>query len=456
MTSTIWPMLENCCSPCNNCPEEWETLKAEILEADECSWWCWGCCWGGCRDNCWINIQSTNECLEVNTSECGVIKLTSHCPPIVTAWDNVTVEVEECQEENCSLNYIVSANCEDEKVKACSWDTTPGYLNQKLEEWYGINIDPVGCDWSTNSKLRISIDEDILPEYDYPEIIVHDDSKLIKATYWWANWHEIWISDEETTSYDNNVCIGFLYDKDIKVIFDSNLNATTIERVNSHDWWWTVCTWNTAMATHQWIKILESWYYRVFWQLTVQNNLRVYPTPPEDYFINLWRAFLKLTRVWADKPYLLATAKHWAYWRQILLTWGRWINISTDWEISFTWGSVSMSVPEWWWSVSWTVNANAWWWTQSNTGFDWPWMTLNIDCYVDLYKDDVLTLWYRAQSNMFASNGQEWHFRFVWASDPSTEFDNRLFGWTELGVQFIAPKLFQAWESNKFFSPITQ
>ena len=464
MTTTANPLLENCCSPCNKCPDDGEILNVDLLPADECSGPCWGCCWGWCHDNQGINIQSTNDCLVVDTSECGVVKLTAECPKptYVKAWQNITVQdvtpPDDCYIDgwDCWVKWWWEINATDEKVKACSWDTTPWYLNQKLEEWYWINIYPVGCDWSTNSKLRISIDEDILPEYDYPEIIVHNDSKLINTTYGWANWHEIWISDKETTSYDNNVCIGFLYDKDVEVEFNSGLNAKTIEWVSDHDSWRTVCTGNSAMATHQWIKILESWYYRVFWQLTVQNNLWDV-TDRDKYFINLWRAFMRLTtnRKWSSESWLLGTAKHWAYWRQVLLTWWNWINISTDWVISFTWGSVSMNVPEWWWTVSWTVHASAWWW-QPDTKFDWPWMTYNIDCYVDLYKDDVLTLWCRVQSNMSTSEEKKWHFRFVWASDPSTEFDNRLFWWTALWVQFIAPKLFQNWESNKFFSNITQ
>ena len=201
------------CNPCNkNCPDDKitvirdtidasEPLEVELLDADECSGPCWGCCSSKCNDNCWINIQSTNECLTVDTSECGVVKLTSHCPPIVTAWDNVTVEVEECWQENCSLNYIVSAECEDEKVKACSWDTTPGYLYNKLQEWPWILIDPVGCDWS-NSKVKISIDEDILPDCpEPPDLIIDNQSNIINVSQSWDHNHRVLITDKDAKPY---------------------------------------------------------------------------------------------------------------------------------------------------------------------------------------------------------------------------------------------------------------
>ncbi len=447
------------CSPCNNnCPDDGEIIESTILDPEDCNT---NCCWKKCSDNCWINIQSTNDCLVVDTSECWVIKLTAECPKptYVKAWNNVTVK-DVTPPDDC---YIDGGDCDvkgwreisstDEKVKACSWDKDPWFLDEKLvgDKW--ITVEKVNCDSWVWSKLKLNFNENQLPACEHPDVVVHNSSKIINTSY---SWHDIRISDKEPTTYNNNVCIGFISDKDIEIEFNESLNAKTIEWVDEHDSGRTVCTWNTDMATHQWVKILESGYYRVFWQLTVQNNLRVYPTAAEDYFINLWRAFLKLTRSWAPKPYLLGTAKHWAYWRQVLLTWGNWISISADWEISFTWASGSWNAPEGWWTVSINVSSNTRGGTQPNTMFDWPWMTYNIDCYVDLYKDDILTLWYRCQSNMGASAWKKWHFRFTWATDPSTEFDYRLFGGTSLWVQFIAPKLFQAGTVNKFFSPITQ
>ncbi len=438
------------CNPCNkNCPDDKitvirdtidasEPLEVELLDADECSGPCWGCCSSKCNDNCGINIQSTNECLTVDTSECGVVKLTSHCPPIVTAWENVTVDVEDCNQEWCSLNYIVSAQCKDEKVKACLWDSTPWTLIDKLEEGTWINIDAIGCDWN-DAKVRISVDTTILPDCpDIPDITIDDFSDIIEAS---ANGHHITITDNLTKSFDNVVCIWFEDTKKIPIQFDNDWNATEIKRVEDYWQWWTIFTWNKKMATPTWIKILKSWHYRIFGQLTVQNNGWV---NNDQYFINLWRAFLKIVRWWQD--IYLSTAKHWAYGRQVLLTGGAWINVGQDWDISFTWWS--WYAPEWWWTVH--ITPAAWWWTQTNLWFDGPWATFNIEACVDLQENDKISLWYRAQSDMKASEWSVWSIRFVWANDTTTEFE-RIFWWTLLWVEQITPTLFQAWEANKLY-----
>ena len=150
------------CSPCNNnCPDDGEILSVEILDAEDCNT---NCCWKKCNDNCGINIQSTNDCLTVDTSECGVVKLTAECPKptYVKAWDNVTVDEvnppSDCYSDgwDCWIKGWWKISSTDEKVKACSWDSTPWYLYNKLQEWTWIIIDPVWCDWS-DSKVKISI-----------------------------------------------------------------------------------------------------------------------------------------------------------------------------------------------------------------------------------------------------------------------------------------------------------
>lgn len=124
---------------CNNCPDDGEITILTPLDADECcTGWCGSC--GTCKDNCWVNIQSTNDCLTVDTSECGVVKLTSHCPPIVTAWDNITVDKNYDCWDWCSVEYIVSSDCKDEKVKV-EWCGNPGYLADLITAWDGIQID---------------------------------------------------------------------------------------------------------------------------------------------------------------------------------------------------------------------------------------------------------------------------------------------------------------------------
>lgn len=435
MTTTANPLLENCCPSCNNCPDDWEITEAQTLPANDCGG---GCC-GECNDKWGCNIVSTNECLDVDTSECGVVKLTAICPPVVVAWENITVDVEDCDLENCSKKYIVNAECEDEKVKACSWDTTPGYLNQKLEgDGKYIDIDEVWCDWQSNSKLKISFNEDMLPECEHPEIIVNNSSKLISTSVWWPNGHTIWITDKVGSFYRNAVCLWFLADQNFEGIdLDWQGNTREPSWVKQRE----VFTGNKDLATKDGIRIKDSWYYRVFWQLTVRNNWNV---AADRFFLNLGRGLLRIK--W-DRPlldkYTLSTAKHWAYWRQILLSWGNWINIWQDGVISFAGGTVHVTIPEWWGSQTATVVASPGWWTQTSQWFDWPWMTFNMDAYVDLRSNDLITLGYRWQSDMAASEGETCSFKFVWIQDSTTEFSSLFWG-SVIWVQMISPELFQA------------
>ena len=421
MTSTIWPMLENCCCGCGGN--------------------------GGCNHTWPMNVVSTNpDCLKVDTSECWVIKLEPVCPPVVVAGDeSITVvtqecnncedaeEWDECVAENCSMKYVVTANCKDEKVKACPNDTTPGTLYEKVEAWHAVKITPVGCDNESNSYLRIDVDEDKL-NIDFPPIEIENNSKLINAVAWWDDWHTIYISDREDDTYGNMVCIGFTSDADFRVEIDKWGNADTplFMWENWHNW--TIYTGNHSMATQEWIKILADGYYRLFWQITVQNNI------DDDYYFNLWRWLLRINwdRTALNDNMYLSTAKHWAYARQMLLGAGSWIDVSDKWVISS-------------WNSNW----------QTDAGYNWPWMTFNIDTLVDLKKDDIITVWYRPQSNNMSnpnyhdlgdrsSNPIIWTFRFVWQNDSSTTY-NALFWGTLLWCYQLAPKRFQEWTWNEVY-----
>lgn len=406
MTTTANWLLENCCNPC--------------------------CGDGGCKNKWTINIQSTNpECLRVDTSECWVVKLEPVCPPVVEAWENVTVEATECEEwASCSKKYKVSANCKDELVKACPKDTKPWTLIEKLEAWQGIIISANWCDSETDASLRISVDEDDL-HLDLPHIKVNNNSNMIRITVDWDDWHTLNIIDLEQNTYDNMCCIWFETSKDYKdVDIDENANSRR-PRFLWEEWkYWDLRTWNPSMATHQWIKVLADWYYRVFWQITVVNNIN------EDPYFNLWRWLLRITWAKDDQWHLirpdlddwyLSTAKHWAYGRQVILQAWSWIDVTNDWKIS----------------------TGSWQWQNLNW-FAWPWMTFNIDVLVDLRKWDVLTVWYRPQSNMNEAKNKTWSFRFVWKDDSSTHFP-ALFWGTVLWVHQLAPKLFQKGTDNKVY-----
>lgn len=401
---TVGPLLENCC----------------------------GCKDDGCNNKCSINIESTNpDCLRVDTSECWVVKLEPVCPPEVIAWDNVTVDVIDCEEgEDCNFKYKVNANCGDTKVKACPDDTTPWTLVEKLEEWKWITITTNWCDGDTNSSLIISVNEEEL-DLSYPELEIEWSSNLINFGVGWGNWHTIYISDKATETYDNMCCIWFLADQDFQVSIDKwwNADSPMFMWENWHSW--TIYTGNHKMAKADWIKILADWYYRLFWQLTVQNNNN------NDFYFNLWRWLL---RIIGERPALdaengwmyLSTAKHWAYARQMLLNAWSWIDITNRWEISS-------------WNWNW----------QTSDWFNWPWMTFNIDTLVDLRKWDRITLWYRPQSNNmsnpdYPNNPIYWSFRFVWQNDSSTWY-HALFWGTLLWVYQLAPKCFQEWDWNEVY-----
>lgn len=399
MTSTIGPMLENCCNPCP----------------------CWG---DDCVETNKINLQSTNDCLTIDTSECGVIKLTAECPKptYIKAWDNVEVKEttppSDCYMDwwDCWIEGWWEINALDEKVKACSGDTTPWYLSEKLEEWDWIIIEPQWCGGWENASLKISIDPNALPEIpDIPEIRVNNNSDLVTLSVSWWDKHVLTIEDKQETTYDNMCCVGFKFNQDWHIDIDDQWNSVRPTDVYP----WNLCTGNSAMATSQWIKILADGHYWVFWQLTVENN-----TSSVNTFFNLWRWLLKID--WYYWERYVSTAKHWAYGRQVLLTAWSWIDISTNWEIS----------------------EGSWEW-QSKEWFDWPWMTFNIEAQLDLHEWDVLTLAYRPQSDMPASRWQIWYFRFVWQNDSSTEF-NAIFWGTVLGVHWMSPTLFQERDGDYF------
>jgi len=406
MTTTANPLLENCCNPC--------------------------CQDSGCKSKWTINIQSTNpECLRVDTSECWVVKLEPTCPKVtyVWAWSNVTIK-EVTPPDECFMDW--GECCEgwwevtalDEKVKACKGDTTPWYLNQKIEAWHWINISLNWCDWDTNSSLIVSVDEDKL-SFKYPEIKVSWGSKLINLRPGGDDWHTLYLSDKEDETYNNMVCIGFTANYDFSVRIDRWGNSETPLFIWENGKNWSIYTGNHKMATKGWIKILADGYYRLFWQMTVQNNIN------DDFYFNLWRWLLRVngTRTALNDNMYLSTAKHWAYAKQMLLV--GWEDITVD-----GYGKISYAEGQWEG------------WQQPSNGYDWPWMTFNIDTLVDLRKWDVITLWYRPQSNnVIDTTGT---FRIVWQADSSTTY-NALFGWTLLWCYQLAPKCFQEWDWNEVY-----
>lgn len=261
---TIGPLLENCCNPC--------------------------CGDGGCNNKWTMNIVSANpDCLRVDTSECWTVKLEPVCPPVVVAWDNITVDVENCEEdESCSLKYIVNADCKDEKVKACDWDTTPGTLMDKLVAWTGISIDPVWCDWSTNSKLVISASWGSPSPGGIPNITIIDRSSLIDASVSWTNWHTITLTDADGAFRYAKLVLAEWYDW-----IENSMGRDTTKSFAL--WWsWTSAVWqevyNKNLIVNNWtIKITKSWLYHVgfsgsaeCWSWIHAFRVQVYSTAEES------------------------------------------------------------------------------------------------------------------------------------------------------------------------------
>lgn len=359
------------------------------------------------------------DCVDVEEVDWQYV-VSATCPPRVRPWDNVSVKIQESGVEWYSKDYTVSAK--NDKVWVCTTDT-PGYLNEKIRTTSPIEKKMVGCgDW--NWYIEIWLDEDALDFPDekvavkfwcrawYLDELVEIDSKLIEKS---VEWCKLIISDKATTWYDNNVCLWFQNSKSDKERLDSGWDAIHAHYV---DFWW-IYTWNKDMATANWIKILKDWYYRVFGQLTVQNNTWW------NRYINLARWLLIINRPWESQPILLNTAKHWQYARQIVLRWWEWIEVSDDWEITYVEDSEGRS--------------------QEYDVVQWPWMTFNMDWYFDLHEWDIITLWYRPQSNMPEGINQEVNWTYPGSNDITTEYQ-AIYWWTIIWAQMIVDKWFTDWE----------
>lgn len=169
--------------------------------------------------------------------------------------------------------------------------------------------------------------------------------------------------------------------------FDSDGNWTPTSVTWSH------YTGNPDMVSNgsNGILITRSWHYRVYWHAIVQNNTG------NNKYINLWRASICLTtsRNWSPQTIWLATAKEW--------------------------GAYSTS--------------------------QWPWLDLAMNCEVDLYEWDTLTLYYRAQTDTpeAASSRAQCAFTFKGSLDATGDQGTYLWGFfaTYVGVEMITRKLWQ-------------
>lgn len=454
MTTTANPLLENCCSPCNKCPDDGDILEVEILPADECWGWCWnGCCWKKCNDNCWINIQSTNDCLEVDTSECGVVKITSHCPPIVTAWDNIKVDVEDCWQPNCSLNYIVSAQCEDEKVKVCNWDSTSWYLKDKIQAWTWIKISSIGCDWS-DSKLKISIDENILPDCpEPPDLIIHNQSSVINVSQTWWYDHVVTITDKDSKPYYAKLVLA---DNHIWTI-----PAWIVWDWEEYLWQRTAVSWKPVRSSWQsfdvrsslrknleffqwtdddpglwWIRITKKWLYQVWFTWSAEFSYGVHAFRVQLYKIPQWQASKKNTIVESRYSGPLGYEP----WQPVLNgAWNiRYVSwITSNWDPIYSEYHIDYPLVGEMTEVEW----QAWTWFSASLWAVMDRVTTTWNTIVELDVWDVLRVWIKVSSSIrhswdmlknIPANFLTWHFALLWADVES--WDN----WPEAWFSFYA------------------
>lgn len=376
MTSPIGPLLENCCNPCP--------------------------CWDDCKETNKINIQSTNpKCLNVDTSECGVIKLEPACPKptYVSAWENVTVEEvtppEDCYMDwgDCDIKGWWKVNATDEKVRTCKDDKNAWYLAEKIvaEEWSWITVTPKWCDDpNTDAYLELSIDRDNYPKWPndkvavtswcdawYLEDVLKIDSRLIKSS---VEDCKLVISDRfayrkiylQTDIIENNIATwetpSFIYN-------NANSSWNTVETED-----WTKYAKNVGFENDM-LKIEIPWIYYVGFSWTMEIWSGIHAMRAQLYRTD-WTPNNKYTIIESRysapvgwPPYISGGTPSWfnldtPYWQ--LKTDVEWVNPG-DWY-SASLGSYVSRMPVWGDTVE---IFNKWdlilFWAKASTQVDYHW-----------------------------------------------------------------------------------
>lgn len=164
---------------------------------------------------------------------------------------------------------------------------------------------------------------------------------------------------------------------------------------------WTHYTGNPDMISKggNWIMITRSGHYKIYGHAIVQNNTW------SNKYINLGRAAICLTtsRNGGTQTIWLGTAKEW--------------------------GAYSTS--------------------------QWPWVDLALNWEADLYEWDILTIYYRAQTDTpeAAASRAPCQFTFIGSTDPTGDQWTYLWGFfaTYIGVEMITRKL---WQENSTLKTI--
>lgn len=410
---------------CNKCDDEWEILQLTPLQSEECDcWWCSPCssCWTKTWCNC--QIESTNDCLTVETTECGIVKLTAKCQkPVV--WDHITAEVDETPDE-----FIVHSICKDDKVKVKDCGE-PGYLADLVTAWEWIKMSK-SC-----NNLEISIDEEILPSCEIPEITITNNSKLINAV---ADDHHITITDKDEKYYYAKVTLAESY--------TANLSAW-----NEWQFLWAI-DWPRAPVSDE------------FWAPSFNKNLKIIEYPQDK------TNAIKITRkglynVWFSWS---AEVNYWVHAFRVQLYRITSTSMKTVLESRYSW-------PLWWeiysdrfqnsWDIKYVSNVSWWWWDSVpsvqywESRIDFPlisyftetmrqeWMSQSLWAVVDripvsahtiveLNEWDLLIVWIKLSTSvkhswiMTPANTIWGQISILWLS--TADWDN----WWECGFSFYA------------------
>lgn len=273
--------------------------------------------------------------------------------------------------------------------------------------------DWVGTPWKDWKDWKTWHNEwDFSPTWSYPPLSTvraftweYDEYwNPIYARYWTNNWAsdgteprdsskwQLIVKDWSAWNWNIRSAMVFMSNDSSKTWnFDSDWNGVpTQAKFDKY-------TWNKDMATSwwTWITITKTWHYRIYWHAIVQNNTG------SNMYINLWRLGIHLTP-----------------------------------------GSGS------WRSETWLATAKQWW---AYATKQWPWLDLTVDCTVDLYEWDTLTMYYRPQTDTAWAEQQPYAFQFKWALDASWSVQTYL-GWlfsTYLWAEWISKISWQAQSSWK-------
>lgn len=451
------------CGPCsNNCPDDGEIIESTILDPEDCNT---NCCWKKCSDNCWINIQSTNDCLVVDTSECWVIKLTAECPKptYVKAWNNVTVRdvtpPSDCYIDwwDCDVKGWREISSTDEKVKACSWDSTPWTLIDKLQAGPWIEIDPVGCDWS-NSKVKISIDEDILPDCpEPPDLVIRNRSNIINVTQSWDHDHVVTITDKDAKPYyaklvlkENHIWSEATWQVWVweKYLWEKASVSWVPVRQQGHVIWvenslrknLLFYNWTDLDPGYWWIQITKKWLYQVWFSWSVEFSYWVHAFRVQMYRVPKWTFSKRNTIVESRYSWPLGYEP-----RQPIMGWAwniRYVSGVSwwweEWEAQATYSEYHIDYPLIWemTEVEWEVHLPAYsaslWAVMDRVSATW-------NSIVELDVWDVVLMWLKMSTSIkhswsmmanIPASFLTWHLALLWIDEWQSD------NWWEAGFSF--------------------